>query len=174
MLHVLVVFWVLFSNNNYNYNVSLNDPYPKLFPLCRELKTKNFLNICPLSTKCLWTPYIFKHPVYRNQIWALNWTFFVVLVCWNIEIHLYGNHFFIKELADPTDVVLSKFQYLNLFVIVLWICEKLLEMCTQSKNEEFYMGYEFYRQYSTLLKYWKCVMCLECDRVGTMRFCSRI
>jgi hypothetical protein len=26
---------------------------------------------------------------------------------------------FISKLADPTDVVLSKFQYLNLFVIVL-------------------------------------------------------
>jgi hypothetical protein len=36
------------------------------------------------------------------------------------------------------------------------------------------MGDEFYRQYSTLLKCWKCVMGLECDRVGTIRFCSRI
>jgi hypothetical protein len=36
-------------------------------------------------------------------------------------------------------------------------------MCKQSKNEEFYMGDEFYRQYSALLKYWKCVMCPECD-----------
>jgi hypothetical protein len=42
------------------------------------------------------------------------------------------------------------------------------------KNEEFYMGDEFYRQYSTLLKCWKYVMCLGCDPVGTMQFCSRI
>jgi hypothetical protein len=27
------------------------------------------------------------------------------------------------------------------------------------------MGDEFYRQYSTLLKCWKCVMSLECDAV---------
>jgi 16S rRNA A1518/A1519 N6-dimethyltransferase RsmA/KsgA/DIM1 with predicted DNA glycosylase/AP lyase activity len=27
------------------------------------------------------------------------------------------------------------------------------------------MGDEFCRQYSTLLKCWKCVMCLECDAV---------
>jgi hypothetical protein len=43
-------------------------------------------------------------------------------------------------------------------------------MCKQSKNEEFYMGDEFYRQYSTLLKSWKCVMCLELG-ITTMRFC---
>jgi hypothetical protein len=27
------------------------------------------------------------------------------------------------------------------------------------------MGDEFCRQYSTLLKCWKCVMCLECDAI---------
>jgi hypothetical protein len=33
-----------------------------------------------------------------------------------------------------------------------------MEMCKQSKSEDFYMGDELYRQYSTLLKCWKCVM----------------
>jgi hypothetical protein len=55
----------------------------------------------------------------------------------NYDVSVPCTHPELKKLADPTDVVLSKFQYLNLFVIVLWICEKLLEMCKQSKNEKF-------------------------------------
>jgi hypothetical protein len=38
-------------------------------------------------------------------------------------------------------------------------------MCKQNKIEEFYLGDEFYGQYSTLVKCWKYVMCLECDAV---------
>ncbi|CAH1372943.1 unnamed protein product [Tenebrio molitor] len=37
-------------------------------------------------------------------------------------------------------------------------------MCKQNKNS---IG-------STLLKCWKCVLCLECDRLGTMGICFKI
>jgi hypothetical protein len=40
ILHILVAFWVSFSNNNYKLT-TFKDLYTKL-PLCREMKTKNF------------------------------------------------------------------------------------------------------------------------------------